>query len=413
MIGISLDIPEVAVRRTGGIPFPPVLNGVQPVFFADFTTEGTTNHYWFQGVQYAGFAAWNTALSGTFTTPGKTYTQAGVVKTGGSNTGRFPTNAAGVPTGFRMTTAQSEICLWNRDLTNVAWTATTATVAKDQTGADGTATAASSILATAGNATVLQSITAGSATRVTGAYVKRLVGTGEIDITQDNGATWTPITITGSYAFYTLPAATVTNPVVGFRIVTNGDKIAVDYVSQRAASFVFDVIPTTTVAVSPTNDAFAIPTAGWLSLAGGTWAGSGAATQGLATQVAMATNNAGTYGAGNGSLFRVNTNNNNTSEDYGGNGTNIAIASGGSPTSAFCFAGIYDIPSTLQRAADLNGAHAENNTLDFTGVNANRLQVGMLNGGGSQSFNGDLKSIAYWNVSASVINAQLMLMTMP
>lgn len=414
MIGISLDIPEVAVRRAGGVPFPPVLNGVQPVFFADFTTEGTTNHYWFQGVKYAGFAAWNTAISGTFTrATNATYFAGGLLQTATSGNPRFPTDASSVPQGLRLSGAQTELAIQNRDLTNVAWTATTATVAKDQTGVDGAATAASSILATAGNATVLQSITSGSASRITGAYVKRLVGTGEIDITQDNGATWTPIVPTASYTFLTLPAATVTNPVIGFRIVTNGDKIAVDFVSQRVAAFIFDVIPTTTVSVTQNADTFIFPTTGWLSLAGGAWAASGSAVLNVSTQTAMATNNAGTFGAGNGSVARVNSSGNNVSYQFAGNGTAASLTTGGSSASSYKFAGIYDIPSTLQRVVDANGTSAENSTLDFTGVNANRLQIGALNSGGSQQEYANVKSIAYWNVSASVINAQLMLMTLP
>lgn len=414
MIGISLDLPEVAVRRVGGTPFPPVLNGVQPVFFADFTTEGTTNHYWFQGAQYAGVAAWNTAIGATFTrATNATYFAGGLLQTAGSGSLRFPTDASSVPQGLRLSGAQTELAIQNRDLTNVAWTATTATVAKDQTGVDGAATAASSILATAGNATVLQSITSGSATRITGAYVKRLTGTGEIDITQDNGATWTPITITGAYVFYTLPAATVTNPVIGFRIVTNGDKIAVDFVSQRIASFIFDPIATTTVSVTQNADTFFFPTTGWISVAGGTMASSGSGQLGLANQTAMATNNAGTFGTGNGSLLRLNSAANNVSYAFGGNGSTASLSSGGSNIASYKCAGIYDISTTLERIVDVNGASFENNTLDFTGVNANRLQVGVLNGSASQQAYVNMKSIAYWNVSASVINAQLMLMTMP
>lgn len=414
MIGISLDIPEVAVRRVGGIPFPPVLNGVQPVFFADFTTEGTTNHYWFQGVQSAGFSAWKTAVGGTFSRAASaTYTASGVVQTATSGNPRFPTTSAGVPTGLRFTPAQTELTLQNRDLTNVAWTATTATVAKDQTGADGNATSASSILATAGNATVLQSITDASSVRMTGAYVKRLIGTGEIDITQDNGATWTPITITGSYAFYTLPSATLANPVLGFRIVTNGDKIAVDFVSHRKTAFILDAIPTTTVSVTVPVDNLFFPTTGWISAIGGTWAASAAGTAGIANQAVLTFNNAGTFGAGNGALLLENTGGNNQSFSMGGSGTSAGPGSGASSITAFKIAGIYNIPTTLQRAVDVNGATAENSTLDFTSVNATRQQVAALDGSGTFQFAGDIKSIAYWNVAASVINAQLMLLTMP
>lgn len=264
MIGISLDIPEVAAR--GGLSWLPTVGGVAPTIFADFTTEGGSNHYWFNGVQYAGFTAWNTAIGGTFARASTaTYTKSGVVQTALSGATRFPTDGSGNPLGLRLTGAQTELCIQNRDLTQAAWTATTATVAKDQTGADGTATSASSILATAGNATVLQSITSTSQNRITGAWVKRLIGTGVINMTQDNGGTLTPIAVTATWTFFSIPQATTTNPILGFQIVTNGDKIAVDFVSHRAGAgigFISDVIATTTVTVATAIDSYSFPFAG-------------------------------------------------------------------------------------------------------------------------------------------------------
>ena len=250
----------------GGLPFwLPLAAGLPPTFFADFTTEGTTNRYWYNGLPAANFAAWNTAIGGTYTRGSSaTYLSSGVLQTATSGNPRFPKDASGVPVGLRLTGAQTELALWNRDLTNAAWVKTTTTVAKDQVGVDGVAAAASSLTATAGNATVLQSITDASASRIMGAYVKRLVGTGTINITQDNGATWTAISITGTYAFYKLPAATLANPIIGFRIVTNGDAIAVDFVSERTnlavtGNDVPDVIATTTAPVTQSADSLSFP----------------------------------------------------------------------------------------------------------------------------------------------------------
>ncbi len=130
-------------------------------------------------------------------------------------------------------TDTTNTCLWCRDLTQSgSWTVNTVTALKDQIGADGVSNAASSLLATGANSTVLQSITSTSGTRVFSCYVKRLVGTGEIDITMDNGSTWTQIDgsiNSSSYTRVQIPIASSANPVVGFRIVTNTDKIAVDF----------------------------------------------------------------------------------------------------------------------------------------------------------------------------------------
>lgn len=241
----------------------PLANGVAPDIYADFTSEGTTNHYWASSLIFNSFNAWRAALGGTYTRASNaTFLRSGAIQTATTGVARFPSDGSGNPLGLRMCGAQTELCLWNRDLTNAAWTATTCTVAKDQIGVDGVAASASSLLATGSNATVLQAITSGSVNRTTGAYVKRLSGSGTINITQDNGATWTPIVPTSSWTFFSITPATLANPTVGFQIVTNGDSIAVDYFSQRGLSIIADVIATTTVTVSQVIDSLSFPFGG-------------------------------------------------------------------------------------------------------------------------------------------------------
>ena len=121
--------------------------------------------------------------------------------------------------------------LWNRDLTNVAWVASNVTPLKNQTGADGAANVASSITATAINGTILQTITLASSTVLFSVDVKRLVGTGTLEMTVDGGTTWTAITTTAAYVQKFIVQAAVTNPVLGFRIGTSGDSFAVDFAS--------------------------------------------------------------------------------------------------------------------------------------------------------------------------------------
>jgi hypothetical protein len=50
-----------------------------------------------------------------------------------------------------------------------------------------------------------------------------------VEITQDNGSTWTAITLTSSFQRFVTARQTLTNPIVGFRIVTSGDEIDVDF----------------------------------------------------------------------------------------------------------------------------------------------------------------------------------------
>lgn len=124
--------------------------------------------------------------------------------------------------------------LWNRDLTNAATTKTNVTATLDQTGIDGIANAATRLAATAADGTCLQAITHASTTRLGSAFVKRLVGTGAVSMTVDNGATWTVIAVTASWARVTLPVQTLADPTVGFKLATSGDEIAVDYVQCEA-----------------------------------------------------------------------------------------------------------------------------------------------------------------------------------
>lgn len=157
--------------------------------------------------------------------------------------------------------ARTNVALWNRDLTNAAWTKTNVTAAKDQTGIDGVASSASKIMATAGNGTCLQAVTLASSARYQSVYVKRVTGSGTINMTMDNGATWTAITVTSTAAWTRvyIPTQTLANPTVGFRIVTNGDAIAVDFVQNEDGTAPTSPIATTTVAVTRNVDTWYAP----------------------------------------------------------------------------------------------------------------------------------------------------------
>ncbi|WP_020472366.1 hypothetical protein [Zavarzinella formosa] len=284
------------------------------------SSSGQTVRYGLMGGGNAGGAA------GTYFAPDtdgiwKSFPQAGIRRTG------FGAWAEGYGT-------LTNYALWCRDMTNAAWVATNATVLKDQTGANGSASAASSILATANNATVLQtiavkqsawiaavnaggtgytqgnslvvtggtsttavtltasgvsggvvtaasfateanqgsysvlpsnpvSVTGGSGTGATfnltwknhvySACVKRLVGTGTIYMTLD-GVTYTDVTSQINSAGYTqvsVPAQVgLLSCVVGFKLGTSGDKIAVDFNQCEGNMFATSPILTTTAAVA-------------------------------------------------------------------------------------------------------------------------------------------------------------------
>lgn len=211
---------------------------------------------------------------------GLTYTNSSTTRYYEAASGTYATAAAnaaifeyrsGVLQGMRWEMEQrTNLALWNRDLTNAAWTKTNGTAAKDQAGIDGVANSASSFTATAANATSLQSITSASAARVTSFFLKRITGTGTVNITQDNGTTWTAVTLTSAWQRFQV-TATAANPVIGIRIVTSGDAVGLDFAQHETpASTASSPIATTTASVIRQPDALTASSISWYRQDGGT-----------------------------------------------------------------------------------------------------------------------------------------------
>lgn len=123
--------------------------------------------------------------------------------------------------------ADTNIALYSNAMADAVWAATNITKAADDAVApDGLSTAAL-YTASAGNGTVIQDL--GTVTNkyyVFSVWLKRKTGTGNIQLTCNNGANWTTVTITSSWKRYYIqgPSATTT-PKVGIRIVTNADAV--------------------------------------------------------------------------------------------------------------------------------------------------------------------------------------------
>jgi hypothetical protein len=116
----------------------------------------------------------------------------------------------------------------SNDLTDAEWTATTMTVAQDEDGIDGTPNTACTLTATGANSTVIaNAIVAASDDQTTAWWIKRKTGTGAVEVTVDNGGTWTEVTLTSAFQKFTVSKAAVTNPQIGIRIVTNTDAVIV------------------------------------------------------------------------------------------------------------------------------------------------------------------------------------------
>lgn len=155
------------------------------------------------------------------------------------------------------TLTKTNLLLWNRDFTNAAWVKTNGTAAKTATGLDGVVNSASTLTATSANATFVQTITAAASSRAFAFYVRRVTGTGNIQITQD-GSSYTTVTVTSAWTLVTPLVASQLNATPGIRIVTNGDVIEVDYAQFETGSFTTSPIATTTVAVARSADVLSV-----------------------------------------------------------------------------------------------------------------------------------------------------------
>lgn len=146
------------------------------------------------------------------------------------------------------------------------WTNSNTTDAKTATGPGGNANGATLVTATAGNGTILLTVTAAVNSYIYSALVKRVTGTGTIEMTVNGGTNWVDITsqINSSVftAVGTTPGTSTTNPQVGFRIVTSGDEIAVaiNQLEQTSGQF-SSRIPTNGATVTRAADSLQIPAA--------------------------------------------------------------------------------------------------------------------------------------------------------
>jgi hypothetical protein len=140
----------------------------------------------------------------------------------------IPLRANPTSNGILIEEARTNRLLWNRDATQTEWVKTNITAAKDQTGIDGVANAASSLTATDDNGTCIQTITLGAGNRTGSVYLKRLTGTGNIQVTLD-GSTYSTVELSDTEWYRIVLSGSVTNPTVGIKIAVDGDAVAMDY----------------------------------------------------------------------------------------------------------------------------------------------------------------------------------------
>jgi hypothetical protein len=150
--------------------------------------------------------------------------------------------------------AATNLALHSRDLTNAVWSGTNVTTEKNAVGADGVASGATTITATAASGTVLQALSHASQSRVFSAYIRRVTGTGAIQLTTNGGTNWDTVTITSAYTQVFCAAQTIASGTVGIRLAASGDVIAVDFTQGEAGPVATSPIATTSGTVTRNSD---------------------------------------------------------------------------------------------------------------------------------------------------------------
>ena len=145
--------------------------------------------------------------------------------------------------------------LWSRDLSvSGTWAVSGITAVRNAVGADGAASGSTTLTATAASATITQNISHASQSRIFSAYMRRVSGTGQIELTTNGGTNWQTVTLTSAFASFNSGAQTVASGQVGIRMIASGDVIEVDFTQAEIGPIATSPIPTTSGTVSRAAD---------------------------------------------------------------------------------------------------------------------------------------------------------------
>lgn len=306
--------------------------------------------------------------------------------------------------GLWIEEARTNNALWCRDMTQAAWVAVNITPALTATGITGAANSASTLTSTLGNGTILQTITLGSAADTYSVWLKRVSGSGTINIAAD-GATWTAAAVTTTWTKFQVQQ-TLANPVFGIQIVTSGDVIAADFNQLETGAMDSSPILTTTVAVTRAADVVTLSSPPTF----------GAAYTMFAQAIFHAPTSYGTVQTA-GNIGDGTTSNRADLRRNGGDGLfKQLIVTGGSSTlgtggviTADAVAKLIAAFAASDDAASINGASV------FTASSAQPIGPAAVALGGStgsnQSLNGYLQRIAIWPTTR-ISNAGLQAVTL-
>jgi len=336
---------------------------------------------------------------------------AGVIESVASGIPRLDYFTSGGVTGcpaLLVEPAATNLALHSRDLTNAVWSGTNVTTAKNAVGADGVASGATTLTATAASGTVLQALSHASQSRVFSAYVRRVTGTGAIQMTTNGGTNWTTVTISSLYTQVACAAQTVASGTVGFRMAVSGDVIEVDFTQGEVGPVATSVIPTTAGTGSRSADVISVSGAvsGCIGQTEGTmYAEVDVRNLGKESWILQIDDGSNTNRV---FIRTLTTNLMRGSINATITAGNVAISSAAFTTGIVKIAFAY---KSGEIAISVNGATALTETGTFTfGASLNRISLGNIGGGGNQ-FNDRIRAADLY--TTRLTNAELATLTAP
>jgi hypothetical protein len=195
-------------------------------------------------------------LSITRASSGYAQNSSGIWVVFGNNTLRI-----GPGNGVLIEEARTNDALYARDMTQTgSWTAVGTGTALNAVGIDGNANSATTLTATGtassctASCTILQTITLGSQADTYSVWLKRVTGSGTVNITINNLTGTTACTLTTTAFTRCSVTATLANPVVGIQMTVLNDVIVADFNQMEPGGFATSPILTTSAAASRAAD---------------------------------------------------------------------------------------------------------------------------------------------------------------
>ena len=149
--------------------------------------------------------------------------------------------------------------LHNRDWTNAVWTASNATVTRDQVGLDGVANTANEIEATANGGSVSQTVTLANAERTFEVWIKAGTVTGTVTVGDGSSTQEVSASLSTTHFRRFSVTSTQANPVISVTLGNSGDTVIVDFAHLTDGPGIFFPLETAGAAVSRTRDGMTIP----------------------------------------------------------------------------------------------------------------------------------------------------------